>query len=107
MIFLHAATSKLPSGFLDGDADTCSNSLSHVPDCEPSERSEVLGGLDDEGLGGLELDDCVVTVLEEAEVLEFLSGTLCGNDLNELACDLCGVDVEYRGVSYSDYTRVL
>ena len=96
---MHAVTSKSLSSFLDFDADTSSNSLSHVTDCEPSERSEVLGGLDDERLGGLELDDCVVTVLQEAEILELLSCALCGDNLDELACNLSGVNVEDRGVS--------
>ncbi len=87
---------------LDFGADTGGDGLTHVTDSKPSERREFLCGLDDEGLHGFELDNSVVTVLEEGQVSEGLSSTVGGNDLDELTGNLCGVNVEHRGVSDSD-----
>ena len=87
---------------VDFDADTGRNGLTHITDSKASERGELFCGFDDEGLGGPDLDDGVVTVLEEAEILELLSGALGGNNLGNLAGNLSGVDVEDRSVSDSD-----
>ena len=90
---------------LDFDAHSCSDGLSHVTDGEPSERGELFGCLDDHGLGGLELDNCDVTGLEEVGVVGLdLSGLgVDGLDqLNEPAGSLGGVAVEHRGVSDGD-----
>ena len=85
-----------PSGLLDFDAHSSSDGLSHVTDGEPSEGRELFRGLDDHGLGGLELDDGDVTGLQEVGVVGLdLSGLGVDglDELDEPAGGLGGVAV--------------
>ena len=94
-----------PSGLLDFDAHSSSDGLSHVTDGEPSEGRELFGGLDDHGLGGLQLHDGDVTGLEEVGVVGLdLSGLGVDglDELDEPAGGLGGVAVEHGGVSDCD-----
>ena len=86
----------------DIDAHAGRNGLTHVTDGEPSQLGEVLGLLDDEGLGGHDLDDGDVAGLQEGGV-DLLGLAGLGVDgllqLDEGAGHLSGVAVEHRGVT--------
>ncbi len=86
------------------------NGRSHVPDGKPSKLGELLHIFNDHGFCGFDFDNCCIPGLDEGRILLFgLAGP--GIELLYELCEgaggLCGMAVEYRGVSHGDGAGVL
>ena len=97
-------------GLLHRFDNTDSNRLSHVTDGEATKWRVLSERLNTHGLRGDELDDGGITGLDElGRCLDRFTRSTINflQELRELARNMCGVAIEYRGVAGADLTRVI
>ncbi|KAG6552405.1 hypothetical protein Mapa_005966 [Marchantia paleacea] len=84
--------------------------LSHVADCEATQRRVLSERLDRHGLGGDHLHEPGVAILQELGLLlELLPGSAVdlGENLCEFHSDVGSVAVQHGGIAVSNLTRVV
>jgi len=94
----------------DGLNHTDGNSLAHITDGETTKRGVGGEGLNAHGLGGGELDDGGITILDVLGALLLgLAGTAIDllEELGELTGNVGSVAIQHGGIASVDLTRVV
>ena len=95
---------------VDGLDDTNSNGLSHVTDGETTKWGILVVGLNTHWLRRHQLHNASITRLDElGRRLHGLTSSAVDllDELRELASDVGGVAIQYRGVTGTNLTRVV